>query len=445
MASNIKYFGEAALEELIVKIVAADAALQSQINTLDSEKLEGVTINGTALSVSSNIASFAIKQDGTNLTVTDGAVNVNVVGTKVNTATAADYVGSASGSAGAGTRFSASDIKAIKDKADGLSTSYAISYSGTGDASHTVINSQFDSTNDGITVSYSLSDKKYIKTSSGVYVDIGDLQIGDAVYLTNADKPDRWVSAHDTTVSPASITFSVLEAKLTGYVAGDNLTANTVILGNGGSTIKTSSKTIAPSSTTLASSDDTLPTSKAVKDYVDSITPSVAITKTDPVVVTDNSSGTSKSFNISLATAYGDTQNPYAAKAKNTVLAGPDGTSGHTANAVPTFRALHINDIPSLSSLYIPKSGGGTITSASTGTTRNNITDTGMQLFSGSSGAPYTQYGIDSITRQGSEGPGYSINLPSTSGTLAVINDIPTHTAITASEVDALWATALAA
>ena len=33
-------------------------------------------------------------------------------------------------------------------------------------------------------------------------------------------------------------------------------------------------------------------------------------------------------------------------QAKNTILAGPDGTTGHTANAAPTFRALHANDLP---------------------------------------------------------------------------------------------------
>jgi hypothetical protein len=48
---------------------------------------------------------------------------------------------------------------------------------------------------------------------------------------------------------------------------------------------------------------------------------------------------------ISLDSGYGDTQNPYAAKTANYVLAGP--TSG--AAAVPTFRALVAADIPTLS------------------------------------------------------------------------------------------------
>lgn len=75
-----------------------------------------------------------------------------------------------------------------------------------------------------------------------------------------------------------------------------------------------------------------------------------SVTGTSPVV----SSGGSTPA-ISLATGYGDTKNPYAAKTANYVLAGP--TSG--AAAVPTFRALVAADIPSL------PYGTGTVTSVS--------------------------------------------------------------------------------
>ena len=46
---------------------------------------------------------------------------------------------------------------------------------------------------------------------------------------------------------------------------------------------------------------------------------------------------------ISLASGYGDTQNPYASKTANYVLASPNGSSG-----VPTFRALVAADVPTL-------------------------------------------------------------------------------------------------
>jgi hypothetical protein len=46
---------------------------------------------------------------------------------------------------------------------------------------------------------------------------------------------------------------------------------------------------------------------------------------------------------ISLAASYGDTQNPYASKTANFVLAAPNGSAG-----VPTFRAIVAADIPTL-------------------------------------------------------------------------------------------------
>jgi hypothetical protein len=75
-----------------------------------------------------------------------------------------------------------------------------------------------------------------------------------------------------------------------------------------------------------------------------------SVTATAPV---ESSGGSAP--NINLAAGYGDTQNPYAAKTANYVLAGP--TTG--AAAVPTFRALVAADIPAL------PYGSGTVTSAS--------------------------------------------------------------------------------
>ena len=46
---------------------------------------------------------------------------------------------------------------------------------------------------------------------------------------------------------------------------------------------------------------------------------------------------------ISLASGYGDTQNPYASKTANFVLAAPNGSAG-----APTFRAIVASDIPTL-------------------------------------------------------------------------------------------------
>jgi hypothetical protein len=74
-----------------------------------------------------------------------------------------------------------------------------------------------------------------------------------------------------------------------------------------------------------------------------------SVTGTSPVV---SSGGTTPA--ISLATGYGDTQNPYASKTANYVLAAPNGSAG-----APTFRALVAADIPAL------PYGTGTVTSVS--------------------------------------------------------------------------------
>jgi hypothetical protein len=63
---------------------------------------------------------------------------------------------------------------------------------------------------------------------------------------------------------------------------------------------------------------------------------------------------------IALATGYGDTQNPYASKTANYVLAAPNGSSG-----APTFRAIVAADIPTLNQ--------NTTGSAATLTTARNI------------------------------------------------------------------------
>ena len=80
-----------------------------------------------------------------------------------------------------------------------------------------------------------------------------------------------------------------------------------------------------------------------------------SVTGTSPVV---SSGGATPA--ISLAASYGDTQNPYASKTANYVLAAPNGTAG-----VPTFRAIVAADIPTLNQ--------NTTGNAATATTTTNI------------------------------------------------------------------------
>jgi len=92
-----------------------------------------------------------------------------------------------------------------------------------------------------------------------------------------------------------------------------------------------------------------------------------SVTGTSPVSSTGGATPA-----ISLAASYGDTQNPYASKTANFVLAAPNGSAG-----VPTFRAVVAADIPtlnqntsgsaaSLSATLAIASGGTNATTAAT-------------------------------------------------------------------------------
>ena len=82
---------------------------------------------------------------------------------------------------------------------------------------------------------------------------------------------------------------------------------------------------------------------------------------------------------IALATAFGDTVNPYASKTANQVLASPNGSAG-----VPTFRSLAANDIPTLNQNTTGSAGSVTNSltlRADSGTTEG----TDQYVFNGSS------------------------------------------------------------
>ena len=97
-----------------------------------------------------------------------------------------------------------------------------------------------------------------------------------------------------------------------------------------------------------------------------------SVTGTSPVV---SSGGTTPA--ISLATAYGDTLNPYASKTANFVLASPNGTAG-----VPTFRAVVAADIPTLNQ--------------NTTGTASNVTGT-VAIANGGSGQTTAQLAINAF------------------------------------------------
>lgn len=101
-----------------------------------------------------------------------------------------------------------------------------------------------------------------------------------------------------------------------------------------------------------------------------------SVTGTSPVA---SSGGTTPA--ISLSSGYGDTQNPYASKTANYVLAAPNGAAG-----VPTFRAIVAADIPTLNQNTTGTAANITATSNSTLTTLSALSLPGSQVSGNISG-----------------------------------------------------------
>lgn len=95
----------------------------------------------------------------------------------------------------------------------------------------------------------------------------GSFVVGDTIYFTDTNILDEWV----TKVNAAAPYYEFQEIEtekpsFDGYVKGTALTANKLVLGNGGSNVKAS--TYGVSGALTASDDANLPTSKAVASYV---------------------------------------------------------------------------------------------------------------------------------------------------------------------------------
>ena len=177
-----------------------------------------------------------------------------------------------------------------------------------------------------------------------------------------------------------------------------------------------------------------------------------SVTATTPVVAT----GTTTPV-ISLASSYGDTQNPYGSKTANNILAAPNGTAG-----VPTFRAIVGADIPTLNQNttgtaanvtgIVALANGGTGTATPSLVAGTNITITGSFpnqtiAASGAAGAvtqivagtnvtvsPAGGTGVVTINASGGGGGGTEIGAQIGGGiVIAVFNDAGVNKALVAS------------
>jgi hypothetical protein len=165
----------------------------------------------------------------------------------------------------------------------------------------------------------------------------------------NAGSVTNGVYTNGSYADPTWIT-SLAGSKITGNISGSagNVTGVVAVLNGGtGQTSYVDGELLIGNSTgnTLTKSTLTAGTGISITNGGGSITINAtnagavtSVTGTSPVV---SSGGATP--NISLASGYGDTQNPYASKTANFFLAAPNGTAG-----VPTFRAVVAADIPTL-------------------------------------------------------------------------------------------------
>jgi hypothetical protein len=165
----------------------------------------------------------------------------------------------------------------------------------------------------------------------------------------NAGSVTNGVYTNGSYADPTWIT-SLAGSKITGNISGSagNVTGVVAVLNGGtGQTSYTDGQVLIGNSTgnTLTKSTLTAGTGISITNGAGSITIDAtnagavtSVTGTSPIV---SSGGATP--NISLASGYGDTQNPYASKTANYFLAAPNGTAG-----VPTFRAVVAADIPTL-------------------------------------------------------------------------------------------------
>lgn len=158
------------------------------------------------------------------------------------------------------------------------------------------------------------------------------------------------ITVNNTGVTSAVAGTGISVSGATGAVTITNSAPDQTVALTAGTGISTSG-TYPNFTITNSAPDQTVSLTGAGTTSVTGTYPNFTITSNDQYVGTVTSvSGTSPVASsggatpaISLASGYGDTQNPYSNKTANYVLAAPDGSAG-----VPTFRAIVAADIPTL-------------------------------------------------------------------------------------------------
>jgi hypothetical protein len=205
----------------------------------------------------------------------------------------------------------------------------------------------------------SLSDGREINVGEVVSADVAEKIKVISTMSTNAAIA---IKDEGSTITSSVKNINFVGAAVTATNSGDDVTINvssgtgtvTSVAATGGTGISVSGSPITTTGTltiTNTAPDQTVALTQGGTTTITGTYPNFTISSADQFQGTVTSvTGTSPVASsggatpaISLAANYGDTQNPYASKTANFVLAAPNGSAG-----APTFRAVVAADIPTL-------------------------------------------------------------------------------------------------
>jgi hypothetical protein len=322
------------------------------LSTADITGILPVANGGTGVSASSGASSVMLRDANQNTTInsiTEGFVNVAAAGTTttLTVSSAPNYCVTGSG----GQTYRLPDATTLN-----AGTNYWFNNNQTS----------------GTVVVQNSSGTTIATIQSGGYVEV--------LLLVNTPAAGTW-DVHN--YAPSNVSWSTNTFDYPGSITSATWNGATVGVNRGGTgqTTYTDGQLLIGNSTgnTLTKSTLTAGTGISITNGSGAITIAAtnsgtvtSVTGTSPVV---SSGGATPA--ISLASSYGDTQNPYASKTANYVLAAPNGSAG-----VPTFRAIVASDIP-------------TLNQNTTGTAAN-VTGT-VAIANGGTGATTRQDAMDAL------------------------------------------------
>jgi hypothetical protein len=236
----------------------------------------------------------------------------------------------------------------------------------------------------------SLSDGREINVGEVVSADIAEKIKVISTMSTNGAIA---VKEEGTTITSGVKSINFVGTGITATTSGDDVTVTVAGGGGSGTVTSVAALTLGTSGTDLSSTVANSTTTPVITLNVPtaSATNRGALSSADWTTFNSKGSGTVTSVTgtspvsstggatpaLSLEASYGDTQNPYASKTANYVLAAPNGSAG-----VPTFRAVVAADIPTLNQ--------------STTGTASNVTGT-VAVANGGSGQTTAQLAINAF------------------------------------------------